>query len=66
MTNLYNLAKEPASVSVCINNKFLNNLDQALKKAQIERKVPMIMARSEDVRYLMTIETTEVFYKNAE
>jgi metal-responsive CopG/Arc/MetJ family transcriptional regulator len=41
------------SISIRVENKFLNEFDIALKQAQIEGDVEMGMSRSEAIRQLM-------------
>lgn len=53
MSDTYDPDKESTTVTARVNDEFLEEFDRALKKAQIEGKIPMDMTRAEAIRRLM-------------
>ena len=53
MTDTYDPNGDSTTVTARVNDDFLEDFDRALKKAQIEGKVPMDMTRAEAIRQLM-------------
>ncbi|WP_435074913.1 hypothetical protein [Halorubrum sp. HHNYT27] len=53
MSDTYDPDAESTTVTARVNDEFLEEFDRALKKAQIEGKVPMDMTRAEAIRQLM-------------
>ncbi|TKX70791.1 hypothetical protein [Halorubrum sp. SP9] len=66
MSGAYDPDQESTNVTARVNDEFLDEFDRALKKAQIEGKVPMDMTRAEAIRQLMAaaIENPSLFAEN--
>ncbi|WP_082230165.1 hypothetical protein [Halorubrum lipolyticum] len=66
MSGAYDPDQESTNVTARVNDEFLDDFDRALKKAQIEGKVPMDMTRAEAIRQLMAaaIENPSLFAEN--
>ena len=66
MSGAYDPDRESTNVTARVNDEFLDDFDRALKKAQIEGKVPMDMTRAEAIRQLMAaaIENPSLFAEN--